>query len=60
MKEEVVEDSWNRVWMSCDRAVTILRSKGSNIEELTEKNMPANWQELRRLHSELWKRVNGR
>ena len=53
------DDSWARMWKSCDKAVTILRSRGINIELLTERNMPANWQELKRLHSDVWRRVYG-
>lgn len=56
-----MSDPWLRVLRSCDKAITILRSRSINIEPLAEENMPANWQELKRLHLALWRRVyNGR
>lgn len=60
MIKERVDDSFIRVLKSCEKAINILRSKGVDIEPLSEKNTPANWQELRRLHSDLWRRVYGK
>lgn len=60
MRKERVDDPWMNVWKSCERAVNILRSNGINIEPLSESNMPANWQELKRLHSDVWRRVYGK
>ena len=56
-KKKIMRDKWLIVQRSCDKAITILRSKGVNIQTLTEENMPANWSELKRLHTALWRRV---
>jgi len=45
---------WDTVSMSAQSAAKALG------EEMTEKNMPATWPELRRLHKELWARVYAR
>lgn len=52
-----MRDPWITVWKSCEKAVTILRARGVDTPPLSEDNMPANWQELKRLHEEVWRRV---
>jgi len=46
--------SWDNVWMSCQEAAKILG------KPLTEQDIPANWDELRRLHKDLWAQVYGK
>ena len=46
--------SWDNVWKSCVQAAKILG------KELTERDVPANWDELRRLHKDLWAQVYSR
>lgn len=46
-------DSWDNVWKSCVQAAKILG------KELTEQDIPGNWDELRRLHKDLWAQVYG-
>ncbi len=53
-------DTWVRVWRSCDKANDILRARGANNPPLSESNMPANWQEMKRLHKDLWRSVYGK
>jgi len=49
--------SWVRVLNSCNRAILILRAKGYDEPYIDEGNMPANWDELSRKHTELWAAV---
>ncbi len=46
-------DPWATTWMSCERAAAALG------KYLTEQDMPANWDEMRRLHKDLWGQVYG-
>ncbi len=51
-------DSWLRAITSCNKAVRILRSRGYIDEPyIEEENMPANWDELSRVHKNLWENV---
>ncbi len=43
--------AWDDVRKSCDEAAKILG------KEIREQDTPANWQELRRLHGDLWRQV---
>ena len=58
--EKVADDSWVRALNSCNKAIGILRSRGMDIKYIAEENMPANWQEMGRLHKHLWGLVYGR